>query len=88
MRHSDTSFAVCDPDTATRNHRLESLVVVARAKNPRGDMPLVIGEYELKQSHGVVALQRDAIPDVSCEDFREIVEAFRLLHKWRVESQR
>jgi hypothetical protein len=87
VRHSDTSFAVCNPDTATRNHRLESLVVVARAKNPRGDLPLVIGESELKQTHGVTLQREDAIPDVSSEDFREIVEAFRLLHKWRVESQ-
>lgn len=68
------------------DHRLGSLVVVAGAKKLRGDMPRVLGLAELKQSHGVVAEQHDATPDLSPEDFREIVEVVRLLHKWRLEA--
>lgn len=50
-------------------------------------MPLAIGQSESKQSHGVVAPRRDALPDLSSEDFQEMVEVFRLLHQWRMESE-
>jgi len=59
-------------------------VVVARAKRSRGE-PLAVDVIERAQE--VSAVKQDAVR-LSPEEFREIVEVFRLLHQWRLEAER